>query len=96
MTDKEIIDFIRKTWKCTRCGTEFESTVNMSWFKQGQNRTYARCTACYPDCHHTSYGEEDLKIFIESVYDGVIEYNNRCLSVDGHKYEIDINLIEKI
>lgn len=89
---------IEYDWKCTKCGKKFTSFVNMSWFKQGQNRTYARCPDCYPYDGGISSGEEDVQMFIEEVYKGNVVLHDRCLSCyDGqsHKYEIDIKVPDK-
>lgn len=34
-------------WRCLECNQRFESPLSESWFKQGCNRSYARCPYCY-------------------------------------------------
>jgi DNA-directed RNA polymerase subunit RPC12/RpoP len=65
------------TWRCLKCGKEFASSVNMSWFKQGPNRSYARCKKCYPCRPHSSREETELREFVESEYRGKIARNTR-------------------
>lgn len=94
----ELIDNGRSyiyTWKCNKCGSEFESFIDKSWFKQGQNKTYARCPSCFPRICGTSSGEDDIANFISEIYDGEIRRHRRILRFDSKshsKFEIDIYL----
>ena len=84
-------------WRCLKCGKEFASAVNMSWFKQEANRSYARCEKCYPCRPHSSREENELRGFVESEYRGRIMANVKSLKAspgDGaaKRLEIDVFL----
>ncbi len=60
-------------WKCNKCGNEFESRIDFNWalhdsFKLDNiNRSYARCEHCHPYNKEYSFGEIELKEFVEKI-----------------------------
>lgn len=95
-TLQELIDngkYIRYRWKCLKCGTEFESFIDVSWYRQGWNKSYARCTSCYPRESGISSGEKDVLKYILSFYKGDYLENKRCLKINENSHgnlEIDL------
>lgn len=60
-------------WKCSKCGNEFDSTIDFNWalakvFKRDNlSHSYARCEHCHPYNKEYSQGEIELKEYVEEV-----------------------------
>lgn len=75
-------------WKCSICGTEFEQRIYVTGL--GEDRYIPRCPSCYP--LKESMGEQEVRHFIESVYDKRIETHDRNMI---RPLELDIYLPDK-
>lgn len=76
-------------WKCVECGSEFESDLHVTNIS-GIERL-PRCMNCHPFSLNESTGENELKKFIDSLYDGWKKAHDRIV-LDG--YELDYYLPE--
>lgn len=73
-------------WKCVKCGNEFEQHIHLTTI-EGVDTYIPRCLKCYPYINGTSFLENEIYSFVESIYKGEIERNTRKIIPP---YELDI------
>ena len=80
-------------WKCTHCDKEFESELyNNQYVFEKVFNSIPICPYCFPFSHIRSQIEFSLKFFIQTIYHGKIQSNNR--KILKNSLELDIYLPE--
>lgn len=81
------------TWKCKHCNNEFESEIYYEHYINGQKiNCVPVCPFCFPFKNFRSKAECALKQFLQSLYDGTIQINNR--HVLKNHLELDLYIPE--